>query len=518
MLSTIPHCLPLPTQSRPIWQNVPAALLSGWLAVATAMTAHEATAAEPPGASAAFTSQDPIVLEAHKLIQSGDFQSAEQLLSAADPQADTAALRDRSEMIQIMHRVRHEYSLDSTGLLGKVKKLIPDASGEEVERWADETDARYRVIDGTKFYFRREPQNIFLFSKQAIERRAQAGGAPPKSDWRLTDHLAEVVAVAEQNNSAEVLPVKHRITHTITIPGNHPQIKTGSTVRVWMPFAQEYRQQRDVTLISASPEPKLIAPNGTEGNSISGGAQRSVYFEQLVEDPSDPLVFQEVFEFTTSAYYPKLDAAQVEPLPSHWQDAYLDERHPHIVFASRIRSEVASIVGAETNALLKAQRIFRWVSLNIPWNAEDEYCIIPSLALKGFDARCGDCGVQNTLFITMCRIAGIPARWQSGFQTKPGRRWGLHDWAEIYIAPWGWLPADASYGIQPSDDPRVADFYLGHQDSYRLIVNLDWGRELFPPKQSLRSEPADFQRGEVEVDGQNLYFSEWESTTEIEHD
>ena len=56
----------------------------------------------------------------------------------------------------------------------------------------------------------------------------------------------------------------------------------------------------------------------------------------------------------------------------------------------------------------------------------------------------------------------------------------MHDWAEIYLAPWGWLPADASYGVQKSDDPRIADFYCGHQDSYRMIVNLDWGREFFP--------------------------------------
>jgi hypothetical protein len=62
---------------------------------------------------------------------------------------------------------------------------------------------------------------------------------------------------------------------------------------------------------------------------------------------------------------------------------------------------------------------------------------------------------------------------------------------------------------------RTADFYLGHQDSYRMIVNLDWGRELFPPKKALRSEPADFQRGEVEVDGKNLYFNEWEANTEV---
>ena len=43
-----------------------------------------------------------------------------------------------------------------------------------------------------------------------------------------------------------------------------------------------------------------------------------------------------------------------------------------------------------------------------------------------------------------------------------------------------------------------------------MIVNLDYGRELEPPKTSFRSEPTDFQRGEIEIDGHNLYFDEWE--------
>jgi hypothetical protein len=43
-----------------------------------------------------------------------------------------------------------------------------------------------------------------------------------------------------------------------------------------------------------------------------------------------------------------------------------------------------------------------------------------------------------------------------------------------------------------------------------MIVNTDYGCPLVPPKQSLRSEPADFQRGEVEIDGRNLYFDEWD--------
>jgi hypothetical protein len=53
-------------------------------------------------------------------------------------------------------------------------------------------------------------------------------------------------------------------------------------------------------------------------------------------------------------------------------------------------------------------------------------------------------------------------------------------------------------------------------DPYRLIVNLDYAGELQPPKTSFRSEPNDFQRGEIEIDGHNLYFNEWDYDFRVE--
>jgi transglutaminase-like putative cysteine protease len=234
-----------------------------------------------------------------------------------------------------------------------------------------------------------------------------------------------------------------------------------------------------------------------------------LYFEQTIEDPSKPITFNAVYEYTSRAYHPKLDARDVRPLPSEWGDQYLKERSPHIAFTPQLRAKVKEIAGDETNALEKVRKIYRWIDANIPWAAEEEYAIIPCLSMHGFNNTRGDCGVQSMLFITMCRIAGVPARWQSGWETKPVD-WNMHDWAEVYIEPWGWLPCDVSYGLQKSDDLRVREFYIGHQDSYRMIVNTDYGCPLVPPKQSLRSEPADFQRGEVEIDGRNLYFDEWD--------
>ena len=155
------------------------------------------------------------------------------------------------------------------------------------------------------------------------------------------------------------------------------------------------------------------------------------------------------------------------------------------IFCSRRKSKNLSheIVGDETNPLEKARRIFRWISKNVPWCAEQEYSIIPSLSAKGLTARRGDCGVQGTSFITLCRAAGVPARWQSGWQLKPGEL-NMHDWAEIYIEPWGWLPADASWGVMKSDRSGRAGFFLR---SHRPVP-LDCEPGLWPDARSAEAQ------------------------------
>jgi transglutaminase-like putative cysteine protease len=483
------------------------------------MTAHISFAADSTGASAAFTSADPVVTAALALVKDGKFSDAQTLLASDDGHASPDATKAREELKDVIHRIKTEYATDAGALLKKLRRSIPDLTPEDLDRWTRAGEAQHKLIDGQLKYFNREPANIFRFCKEAIDRRAKAGNAPKEETrWKLTDHLKQIVDAADKSDSAEVLPIKHKMTYTLTIPPNTPGIKANSLVRVWLPFPQEYRQQKDIKLLSTSPAHTSIAPSAIDTNdTLSGSPHRTIYFEQRITDPGKPLVFKEVFEFNSYAYYPRLDDAKAQPLLPDWIKTYLAERPPHISFTPAIRDKVKQIIGAETNPLAKARKIFHWIDANIKYHAEDEYGTIYSFSDKCMTAGRGDCGIQSTLFITMCRLAGIPARWQSGWESKP-IGWTMHDWTEIYIAPWGWLPADPSYGVPKSDDPRIRDFYIGHQDAYRMIVNLDYGRDLAPPKLSLRSEPADFQRGEVEIDGKNLYFDQWDYEMVIQRD
>ncbi len=72
-----------------------------------------------------------------------------------------------------------------------------------------------------------------------------------------------------------------------------------------------------------------------------------------------------------------------------------------------------------------------------------------------FTDKEGYCDQFSTAFIMMLRSLGIPARWVAGY--APGqynahdhgyviRAIDAHSWAQIYIAPYGWIPVDPTPG------------------------------------------------------------------------
>ena len=118
--------------------------------------------------------------------------------------------------------------------------------------------------------------------------------------------------------------------------------------------------------------------------------------------------------------------------------------------------------------------------------------------------------------MTLARSQGIPVIWQSGWMLHP-RAVNLHDWCEVYYERVGWVPLDQSFGLQDDGDSKIRNFYLSGIDSYRLIVNDDYASALTPKKKYMRSEPFDFQCGELEWEGGNLYFNTWSWNMEVDY-
>ena len=438
----------------------------------------------------------------------GRFAEAETLLKTQIGGDDQPVISDCAIALEVLRRIRLDFSLTPEQMLERLHGEIPDVTVEEMEQWTAQGLLQHRLIDGQTRYFKQAAGNLFRNSPE-LRKRRQVAVMPSGYNFNLPKHVKLLLDEAARSGAALVHPVKHHVRYTLRVKDGNPRLKKDAKVRCWLPFSQEYRQQTDVRLISTQPSGGVVAPNGHP--------QRTIYFEQVIENPAQVPSFSAEFEFTTSAYVPNLIPGDVKPYDtaSKLYTEFTAERPPHIVFTPELKKIVAEVVGDETNPLEKARRIFRWIDTNVPWCSEMEYSTIPCIPAKALAARQGDCGVQGLLYITMCRAAGVPARWQSGWETLPNRR-NMHDWSEFYVEPWGWLPADASYGVQSHAEQRVQEFFCGHMDPYRMIVNLDYGRELSPGKTSFRSEPTDFQRGEIEIDGHNLYFDEWSWDFKVE--
>jgi transglutaminase-like putative cysteine protease len=190
---------------------------------------------------------------------------------------------------------------------------------------------------------------------------------------------------------------------------------------------------------------------------------------------------------------------------------------PHVVFTPELRRLSQQIVGTETNPYWKAKKCYDWVGEHILYSYAIEYSTIRNISDYCRSKGYGDCGQEALLFIALCRLNGVPARWQSGWNLFSGDK-SNHDWSEIYLAPYGWMPVDPYMGLwtvhyantlTPDQKRELRDFYFGGLDQYRMIANSDHSQALRPPKRTMRSDDVDFQRGELEWDNHNLYLDQF---------
>ena len=313
-------------------------------------------------------------------------------------------------------------------------------------------------------------------------------------------HHREVRDQALATGKHGVAPRRVRVTYSLTV--NPDAVPNGETLRAWLPFPRALPgQQEDVRLVAEHAGRTLIAPESA--------LQRTVYLEQRAE-AGKPTMFSITYELTVFGQYHPIDAAKVRPVARTPELApYLAERPPHIVFTPAIRKFSREIVGTETNPYRIAQKLFAAVD-RIPWAGAREYSTISNISEYTLHAGHGDCGQQTLLLMTLLRLNGIPTRWQSGWVYSDGDYDNMHDWAQLYLPPYGWVPMDVTFGRLQSGDPQIDAFYLGGLDAYRIAFNDDFSQPFVPAKQHARSDTVDSQRGEVEWRGGNLYFDQWD--------
>jgi transglutaminase-like putative cysteine protease len=457
--------------------------------------------------------QDKPIADAVALRDQGEFEKATRLLQTWLDQntsgVETADRRAVEFEIERIRRIRQDYQVTRERLLKQMEDRLTTFTAAELDTLEREGKLDVQLIDGQKLYANTSASN--LLQRVAELRARRKDKSPSKSYQRLFDQMVQAEKAAEKTSLSLVLPQDWMVTFTLTVSPN--AAPDGKIIRAWLPFVNEQYYQSDVAILSTSPSLTAIAPPQYP--------HRTVYMEQVARKDK-PAEFELKFVYRNWVRINKLDPAKVLPYDKSAPDYayYSAERKPHIDFSNpelqRINNEVKA---GDPNPLLLAKRIYDWVAKNTIYQYAREYSTLDNISAYTAARRAGDCGQHGMLFIALCRMNGIPARWATGWESFADSGQNMHDWCEFYVEPWGWLPADPDMAVSlthnaddmtTTDSKRLADWLFGNMDNYRLTVNTDYGRTLYPPKTDFRSETVDFQRGEVESEGKNIYFDQFD--------
>jgi hypothetical protein len=459
-----------------------------------------------------FSCREPVhknytPLDVQSLFRDGQFSLANHLADSLinNGKVDSSTTAKLLTLKDMASRILADFRLSDSTVNARLTKEIGAYSTEEKEVWEKNNWLEYRMIDGKKLYFSRAVSNLKLIL--ASRQPSRLGSTSPTTDpfsLFCLDHSRKVLTAS--STGKPVIPQNLKIKYSLTVDAD--AVPDGETIRCWMPYPKEsHARQGKVAFLKSIPENHFISPDSV--------GHRSVYMEQKAIK-GKPTVFELGYTYQPMAQFFDLNHLKILPYDTTSQVFKKNtiEQFPQIVFSNEIKYLSDSIIAGSSNPVEKVKKLYYWINDHIIWTGALEYSIIPDIPGYVLHNRRGDCGMQTLLFMTMARNQGIPVKWQSGWMMHPGKV-NLHDWAEVYYEGVGWVPLDMSFNLQQSDNLNEKEFYISGIDAYRLIVNDAISSQFDPEKKYPRSEPYDFQRGEVEWSGGNLYFNKWDYHMEV---
>ena len=381
---------------------------------------------------------------------------------------------------EMMVRMPIEFPYTYNDALEIIRQHIPDFTKEEMDHIIAQRKIRWSYVNGEFRIFNRFFSSLVKAYKGFAQRANQVlpgvesavGGIP------LLDYSMQKM---KKNGS-----MTNRIRIRASVKVKDEVFTPGMFVRSHLPIPSACPQQSDIRIEKYFPETAHIAPEDA--------LHRAICWEETLEENQE---FWVEYSYLHTACYNDLEGQVSQP---GTYDFDLEEQAPHIVFTPYMKALVKELSDGVTDPLEKARIFYDFITKNMSYTFMPSYFLLENIPDTCACNYNGDCGVFALLFITLCRCAGIPARWQSGMSVTPDSA-GCHDWAEFYVEPYGWMQTDPSYGVSANRQGKQArrEFLFGNIDPYRMVANGKFQQNFEIPKQQWRADPYDNQEGELET-------------------
>ena len=232
-----------------------------------------------------------------------------------------------------------------------------------------------------------------------------------------------------------------------------------SAAQLWLPIPQTDNFQNIELLNIESPVGHKVLSEAEYGNRI--------FYAQLTPEHSGKTISlsYRVQRKEKSAYEAEAPAANMALAAS-----------PLLPTGGRFKGIVDVVLQnkQQESDLVKARTLYDYVSGNLRYAKQGKYGT--GDANFACDSKSGNCTEFHSLFISLARTAGIPARFAIGAaipsERNEGGVNGYHCWAEFY-ADGKWWPVDIS---EANKYAALSTYYFGHHPANRIEISR--GRDL----------------------------------------
>lgn len=272
-------------------------------------------------------------------------------------------------------------------------------------------------------------------------------------------------------------------TYKVTLP------TLDQNASMWIPLAHSDRFQKIENFeVEASIPHQIITDQNQENQAL--------YFELTQKESEQTItIHYNVVRLEKGAY------REDESALSRFMEAT-----PLLPVGGRFDTLANTIINEkEANSeLMKARALYDYVVDNVRYAKQGKYGTAD--ANFACDAKSGNCTEFHSLFISLARSAGIPARFEVGAaipsERDQGGINGYHCWAEFY-ADGQWWPVDISEANKYSN---LATYYFGHHPANR--ISFSKGRNLLFTPTPAQGAFAFFAYPHLEVNQQTIPVNE----------
>ncbi|MEO0247657.1 MAG: transglutaminase-like domain-containing protein [candidate division WOR-3 bacterium] len=388
------------------------------------------------------------------------------------------------ELLRI-ERLPFTYPFTFEDALKEAKQKIRDFTDEEFLSYFKRGFIDFIRYDSKILVERRFIDNLgFMFPE--IKGRIIESPDSVKAREFLEERVRELIA----GDKPKKWYVRARITYWFKDP-------VGRKVRLWLPMPRNSIAQSSAQILGVSHEDAIISDNQILQRTVSFSGYDTeefwVEFCYHISEQFSPELFN---SFCEKKFKSNGDTEKIEE--------FLEEKAPHLVFTPSLKIIAKNITKSDDKFIERIKNVYDFVTLKVRYSYVKPYIFYDNIPQFVAENLRGDCGFQALLFIALCRILGIPARWQSGWFITPFGA-SPHDWAVAYFGKYGWRPVDLSFGGKKKDDLSRRVFYLGNLDGCRMIANDEFMCDFYPETNFIREDPYDNQVGEAEYEDGKAY-------------